>query len=86
VSGRSYEKKKRKLSIVAENRISKKEDEKRKENGDDKFKTLSFASINSHERQRKSQVCIVGMHGFARSLLLLSLSISQGCWRHQWSY
>ena len=70
--------------------------EKKGEARDDKFKTLSFASIYSPGRKRKSQVRVVERHGsrsFALSLSLpLSLSLAfcfsvyQGCYRRHCSY
>jgi len=70
---RSYKEKEENCLSLQKNHVNKKEDEKRKEKRNDKFKTLSFASIYPHER--KSQVCIVGMHGFARSFFFLYLSL-----------
>jgi hypothetical protein len=79
-------KKKRKLSVVIENHVSKKkkeedddEDEKRKEKRDDKLKTLSFASIYSHEKKKGRVKC-------AEWKCVVLLSLSQGCCRHHWSY
>lgn len=73
-SGRSQRERKNCLSLQ-KNHVSIKEDEKRKgEARDDKFKTLSFASIYSPGRKRKNQVRIVEMHGFRSFALSLCLS------------
>ncbi len=55
------------------NHVSKKkeeEDEKRKERRDDKFKTLSFASIYSHERKKKEESSVQSGNAWSCSLSL----------------